>query len=317
VHANPVRLLRSDPFDPRRLVFTSLDTLYETRDGGATWAPLSLPASGILKAIEFDPFHPGRLLALAFVSDGEHQPVTQLSVSADGGRHWGAPATVPSPAFALAVPAPDVLLLASANRIFRREGRGAWRKLIEVAPSDERGAFTFDKIIPDPYDRDVLFARGLDFQLHAGTTPVFYRSLDGGRRWTRWYEGSSALAFDPLRHNLVYAEKTSDIFRYLIAGAGARRIGRLTPRDFANDLLVDRRDTDTFFAATTGHGVLASSDGAAHWAPLAPGLPLGGLVPVTDLEQDRLKPWRLYATPSTGGLWRLDRDRSGPTEAPQ
>ena len=50
----------------------------------------------------------------------------------------------------------------------------------------------------------------------------------------------------------------------------------------------------------------ASHDGAKTWSPLNQGLPLGGKLPITALQQDPLNPQRLYATPSTGGLWRLD-----------
>jgi hypothetical protein len=90
------------------------------------------------------------------------------------------------------------------------------------------------------------------------------------------------------------------------SSSGGRVLATLRPRDGLAPLLVDRSDARTFFAGTGNSGVLVSHDRAAHWSLLAPGLPLDDKVTVTDLQQDRLNPLRLYATPATGGLWRVD-----------
>jgi photosystem II stability/assembly factor-like uncharacterized protein len=305
VHGNVIRFLRFDPFEPRRLLFTSFDTLFETRDGGTTYAPLPAPP-GILQAIEFDPFRRGRLLALTILANGE-QYVLRLFASLDGGRHWGAPSAMPfatTSVFSadLAVPAPNAVLVTLGNRIYRIQGK----------PTDEdRGWFTFDDIVRDPYRKDTLFALGMDNALHGGATPILYRSLDAGRTWSRWQDNASLnnLAFDPSRPDSVYLSHGADIYRHSITGPGSRRIGRITPPAFPSVLLVDRSDPKTFFAATAPYDVLVSPDSAKHWSLLAPGLPLSGKAAVTLLEQDRVNPLRLYAVPATGGLWRVDRER--------
>jgi photosystem II stability/assembly factor-like uncharacterized protein len=316
VHGNAIGFLRFDPFEPRRLLFTSFDTLFETRDGGTTFAPLPSPP-GILQAIEFDPFRRGRLLALTVLQDGEQRLALRLLTSLDGGHHWGAPSPTPFSgsfaAAALAVPAPNVVVVTSENRIYRREGASvAWRKVLQAKPTDEdRGWFTFEGMVRDPYRKDTLFAYGLDHFLHAGVIANLYRSLDAGRTWSRWQENAtlSSLAFDLSRPDSVYLTHGADIYRHSIEGSGSRRIGRITPPAFPAVLLVDRSDPKTFFAATAAYDVLVSGDGAKHWSLLAPGLPLSGVAPVTVLEQDRVNPLRLYAVPVTGGLWRVDRER--------
>jgi hypothetical protein len=314
VHGNTVRFLRFDPFEPRRLLLTSFDSLFETRNGGATFARLSLP-SGILQAIEFDPFRRGRLFAVTYGvdPDGTYPPQTTLYASLDGGRHWGDSSTVPGSATSLAVPAPNVVLVASANRIYRQEGASTtWRKVLQGIPTDpDRGWFTFESIVRDPYRKDTLFALGLDHFLHGGAIPVLYRSLDAGRTWRVWRGNTSlnSLAFDPARPDSVYLMHGADIFRHSINGSGLRLIGRITPPASPSVLLVDRSNPNTFFAATAAYDVLVSTDTAKHWSLLAPGLPLSGQAPVTVLEQDRVNPLRLYAVPVTGGLWRVDRER--------
>lgn len=306
VHANVIRFLRFDPFRPRRFLFTSFDTLFEARNGGDTFKPLPLPGPGLLQAIQFDPFERGRLLAVTRESDGENPPVDRLFESLDGGRHWGDPASVPVGTVDLAIPMPQTLLAAAGDRIYLRHADGVWRSQIQVEPTDDRGWFNFSRFVADPTRPGVLFAIGYDNFLHAGATPVIYRSLDAGRRWSLWDTGARTVAFSPEQPGIAYVARGADIYRRQVAGNGSRKIGRLRPAEWPQQLLVDRTDPQTFYATTDTRGVLVSHDGARTWSLLAPGLPLGGRVPIKDLKQDPLNPRRLYATPSTGGLWRLD-----------
>jgi len=135
---------------------------------------------------------------------------------------------------------------------------------------------------------------------------VLYRSLDAGLHWKLWQDVANTLTFDPLQANIAYTESGGTIYRKRIDTGGAQRLGRISPLDLLTALLVDRGDPQTFYAATENSGILVSHDLARHWSLLAPGLPLAGTDPVTDLEQDRVNPLRLIATPVTGGLWRLD-----------
>jgi photosystem II stability/assembly factor-like uncharacterized protein len=306
VHTNTIRFLRFDPFNPRRFLFTSFDTLFEARNGGDTFKPLPLPSSGLLRAIEFDPFERGRLFAVMTVSDGGPPPVDRLFESRDGGRHWRAPASVPAGTVDLAVPAPQTLLAVANNAIYLRQADGVWRRQIQVEPSDERGWFNFSRLEANPTRPEVVFAIGFDNFLHGGSVPVIYRSLDAGQHWSAWDRGVNALAFDPGQPGTVYVARGEDIYRRQVAGSGSRKIGRIRPPEWPQALLVDPSDPQTFYATTNSRGVLVSHDGARTWSPLGSGLPFDGKLPITALEQDPLNPRRLYATPSTGGLWRLD-----------
>jgi photosystem II stability/assembly factor-like uncharacterized protein len=304
VHANEIRFLRFDPFDPRHFLFASFDTLFETHDDGGTFTPLSPPGTGSLLAIEFDPFHRGRLVALMVQGEAAYRVFT----SGDGGHQWGAPSAAPRGAVDLAVPTPDSLLVATDFLwVYLRQGaNGAWREVLQGTSSDDRGTFTFSRLLSDPYRRTTVFALGFDHILHGATIPVWYRSLDAGLHWSHWQDDSSALALDPRQTNTAYTAPVGTFDRISIDTGKSRRLGKLTPLDLVDVLLVDRTDPKTFYAATANTGVQVSHDTARHWSDLAPGLPLAGKDPLTDLEQDRASPLRLYATPVTGGLWRLD-----------
>jgi len=307
VHANAIEFLRFDPFDGRHLVFTNFLTLLETRDDGETFAPLSLPRPGVLQAIEFDPFQKGRLVALTVQGDAEHSPRYRVFASTDGGHQWSAPSSAPQGASDLTVPVPNSLLVAAGNRIYLRQGAGgAWRKELQIEASDGRGFFSFVRLFSDPYRAGTFFALGFDNHLHGASVPVLYRSLDAGLHWKLWQDAANTLTFDPLQANIAYTESGGTIYRKRIDTGGAQRLGRISPLDLLTALLVDRGDPQTFYAATENSGILVSHDLARHWSLLAPGLPLAGTDPVTDLEQDRADPHRLIATPVTGGLWKLD-----------
>jgi len=306
VHANEIRFLRFDPFNPRHFLFTSFDSLYESRDGGTAFAPLAAPQPGILQTIQFDPFHRERLVALVAQDDGQHPATTRIFTSADGGHSWVASSLAPAGASDLTVATPDALVAIVGGKIFLRQGNGVWRRRIEVGPADGRGFFSFKTILADPYREGALFALGFDSALHGSTVPVFYRSLDAGLHWALWHEDSTVLAFDPLQTGFAYTGESGKFFRVRISNGGDQQIGRLTTLDTVTALLIDRSDPQTFYAGTGNSGVLVSHDRARHWSLPAPGLPLAGKAPVTALEQDRANPLRLYATPVTGGLWRLD-----------
>ncbi|HBL29347.1 MAG TPA: hypothetical protein DD490_21150 [Acidobacteria bacterium] len=304
VHANPVRFLRFDPFRPRRFVFTSFDTLHETRNGGARTAPLSVPRPGLLQDLAFDPHERDRLFALT--RQEQSPPVERLFESRDGGQSWGAPSPVPAGTEALAAPVPGILLAGAGNRILLRDGSGRWWEQLSVVPIDERGGFFFRRFQADPYRPETLFAFGVDRYLHGGEIAVVYCSLDAGQTWRRWEEDVTTLAFAPGQLGAVYFVRGTGIYRRRAAGGTAQRIGGLPPNGWVRWLLIDRSDPQTFYAATDSLGILVSQDRAKTWNPAAPGLPLDGKLRVTALVQDPLNAQRLYATPSSGGLWRLD-----------
>ncbi len=305
VHANVVRFLRFDPFRPGRILFTSFDTLYASGNGGDTWSPLPSPPGGALQALELDPFRRNRIVALTQQLDADFQPLLSLTESRDGGRHWDAPVAVPQAhATALAIPAPDTVLVAVGNRILRRQG-GSWHVRLRVQPEDDRGWFDFSRILADPSRPGTLLALGLDHHLHAGAAPKIYRSLDAGLHWSFWEEGGPAV-FDATRSGRAYFADGADIYRRRIDEGTAQRIGGLRPAEWLRHLLADPRDPQTFYISTYGRGVLVSHDRARTWSPAAPGLPLGGEIPVLDLQQDPRAPRHLYATPYAGGLYRLE-----------
>ncbi|HEX3525750.1 MAG TPA: hypothetical protein VH988_01670 [Thermoanaerobaculia bacterium] len=306
VHANAIDFLRFDPFDRRHFVFTNFLTLLETRDGGETFSPLSVPRPGVLQALEFDPFQPGRIVALT-ASETELTEVYRVFASTDGGHQWGAPSSAPRGASDLAVPAPNSLLVVAGPWVYLRRGStGGWRKVLQGDVLSDRDAFNFTRLLSHPNQRGTLFALGFDNVLHSGSIPALYRSLDAGLHWKLWQDAANTLAFDPHQANIAYTESGGTVYRKRIDTGGAQRLGRISPLDLLTTLLVDRGDPQTFYAATANSGILVSHDDARHWSLLAPGLPLGGKDPVSDLEQDRLNPLRLYSTPVTGGLWRLD-----------
>lgn len=304
LHQNPVPFLRLDPFDSRHILISSFESVYLSRDGGATFSPANGLPPGYLYDLEFDAVAPGRALALLGTTYSANPAVW---TSADGGAHWARAIGVPPGSRGIAEAGAGALAAISGARIFHSVNGGAtWKRVLEVTPTDDRGYFAFSQLSIHPQDSSVWFATGYDNHLHGVSEPVLFLSRDSGAHWVRWSEFTQAFAIDASHPQFVYTARGAEIFRQKIGSSQVNKIATLEPNVPIAALVIDRRDPRVFYAATAQLGIYRSTDRGATWNSLSAGLPLSGEVPVTALEQDRQNPNRLYSTPNTGGLWRFD-----------
>jgi hypothetical protein len=131
--AMPPRVLAADPVDPQRLLRASAALLEESRDGGATWSELPLPAA------------PDLPLALVFASPPARGAwllgVTELLASNDGGAVWDRRDLPPRPGredppLGLAVTADGRPLVVTAYGAWVGDIDGeSWTSLWQIEPT--------------------------------------------------------------------------------------------------------------------------------------------------------------------------------------
>lgn|GEM_PF-1204564 len=312
LHQNAATNLRLDPLDSQRFLFQIFDDLHLTRDGGRTFTRISALARRQLDVVEFDPFTPGRVLAVASGTEGR---VRHLLESRDGGETWttiGAPPA--GGAVALAFASPNTLVAATGNTLSRSRDNGrSWQASLAVMTHDERCIFGFEVLVADPLRPSVLYALGAGGGAGGGGGPCdadgpqVYRSADSGLTWKLWARDSSILALDPTRPGVAYLANGATLIRTRDDGRTFETLAAL-PFEAVTALLVDRRRPEVLYAGTRPSAVWRSLDGGFTWAPLAPGLPGADFLDVSGLAQDRARPRRIYAIPGSGGLWRVDTD---------
>jgi photosystem II stability/assembly factor-like uncharacterized protein len=270
-----VTSLVMDPERPATVYFQdAAGHLYQTRDGGASFAPRTIPGLG--QGLAVAPGSPSTLYA------GDRRTVWR---SVDGGRTWAMPQD-PGPLSciwvgALAVPPgrPDQVLAAGAPACFANQGGGVARSLNNGrtwSPSllgSSLGVLAFD-----PEDPQAVHAGGEALIVSGGDTPGFvqrrgvFASTDGGATWAplpAFGDGlhpAQALAAPRGRPGTLYAG-TSD-FKGGVAGE---------------------------------EGVFETTDGGLTWTPLDDGLTS---LDIRDLEAAPQDSSTLYAA-TAGGLFRL------------
>lgn len=137
------------------------------------------------------------------------------------------------------------------------------------------------RILRRDYPDDRL--NGIEINPHNGVIFTFgqtylFRSTDGGASWDGSENGLrdvQAVAFDPVRPNVVYAAGPQGLFRSGNGGRTWRPWGQGIPAGTAlRTLAVDPRDPRTLWAGADNLsvGVFKSTDGGATWKPSQRGL---------------------------------------------
>ncbi|HEX3127565.1 MAG TPA: hypothetical protein VH394_09550 [Thermoanaerobaculia bacterium] len=248
-----------DAADPL-LVYAQLGYALRSRDGGATWEPLDVPADSIRQLAA----HP-RTAKTVFAATTEG-----LFRSTDAGLHWkavrgGLPAKFDAVRLVVDPAAPRRLYLAAAEpwRLFRSlDGGFSWQEM-DNFPGGFLRAFT-----THPRSPRILYA---------GVDQAVFKSTDGGASWKATgpgLEGSiETLQIFPGRPNTVYAGTSDGLFRSLDGGATWSRSEGL-PRDSSVSELVASGKTLVAAAAPFDRraGVYRSEDGGLTWAFSSRGL---------------------------------------------
>ncbi|MGB8028220.1 MAG: transcriptional regulator [Terracidiphilus sp.] len=263
----PVHALAQAPSDPRVLYAGTLEGVFRSNDGGASWAEISPPDSHEIHEIEslaVDPGDPDTVYAGTW-----HLPWK----TTDGGKTWHnikQGLIVDSDVFSIIVDPehPHIVYLSACSGIYKSENAGSLFHKIQGIPSEARRTRS---LMQDPENREVVYA---------GTTEGLYKTVNAGKTFKRLTDADAVV-------NAVYVDP-GDSNRVLLATDRGGVLesedggGTFTPSNQGISerkvaaILVDRDHPEVLYAGVLNDkkygGVFRSSDGGAHWEQLGSGL---------------------------------------------
>ncbi|HXY07875.1 MAG TPA: transcriptional regulator [Terriglobales bacterium] len=291
------RSLAYDLHDPDHILLgTSAGTIFQSRDGGHSWAHFAHLGTGddyVVDHIVVDPRNSQHIYAGAWSLKGHN--AGELFSSFDGGRSWKA---IPEMhrksirAVAVAASDPNVLVVGALDGIFRSTNGGReWHK-ISRHHSEIKNV---ESIAIDPENANVIYA---------GTWHLGWKTSDGGVSWRRIEGGIIddsdifSIIVDESRPQTVLASACSGIYKSL---DGGRRFERILEIPFSarrtRVLKQDPKDPAVIYAGTT-EGLWVTNDGGTTWKRFT-----GPDIVVNDILIDPRDPQRvLLATDRAGVL---------------
>ncbi len=263
----PVHALAQAPSDPRILYAGTLEGVFRSSDGGATWTQISPAGSHEIHEIEslaVDPGDPDTVYAGTW-----HLPWK----TSDGGKTWHnikQGLIVDSDVFSIIVDPehPHTVYLSACSGIYKSENAGIHFRKIQGIPSEARRTRS---LMQDPEKRDVVYA---------GTTEGLYKTVDAGRSFKRMTDADvvvNAVYVDPDDSNRVLlATDRSGVLDSEDGGATFTPSNQGISERKVAAVLVDRDNPELLYAGVVNDkkygGVFRSSDGGAHWVQLGTGL---------------------------------------------
>jgi photosystem II stability/assembly factor-like uncharacterized protein len=252
-------------------------------------------AASQVRHLAIDSRNPNTLYAATNWITGAWYPQRRLFKSTDGGETWTDSVT---PAYSngvenivslvLAPSDPDTLYYTNfdgvgdmASPIVRStDGAATWTYL---------GYPALNVLAVDPLDSRAVYAGTFDFAPEFTTLPNgVLKSRDGGVTWTATGltgSGITALTVDAGNSRTLYAATGSSgfwspkfrgLFKSVDGGANWADIdnglGGLIGTSAVTVVVVDPRDADKVYVATSGGGISRSLDGGATWSPFNEGL---------------------------------------------
>ncbi len=217
------------PWDTRVIyIGTAAGGIWKTENGGVTFKQVFNGKSMSIGALALDPARPDRIWA----GTGESKVRNSVSLgggvylSEDGGRSWQFKGLAESERIARIVihpQKPDTVYVAALGRlwnsggergVYRTEDGGAgWERILYVDEDTGCADLEIDRQEPEIlYAAMWQFRRSPDFFVSGGPGSGLYRSLNGGRDWSRLEKGLPAgnlgrisLAAAPSRKTRIYA----------------------------------------------------------------------------------------------------------------
>ncbi len=247
--------LAVDPRDPQKIFAGTFDTTgaYVSVDQARAWRVLNA-------GLDRTP-----VLALAFIGDTLFAGTT-AGLERWTGDHWSRVDSVPAVAIYSITRGADgaIYLSTDARGIFTSADSGSdWTR------------------VPGLDGEIILSVVAFDAQtLFVGTSgDGAFVTRDGGKTWRAIdlfrSQYVSLIAIDPRDHRSIYLRTRGGLFRSRDAGATWQMLLGGIETDIVHALLFDENST-RIYAATGGHGVMASDDDGASWQSLAVGLAGGG-----------------------------------------
>src|SRR5580658_6972306 len=263
----PIYALTQAPSDPRILVAGTLEGVFRSRDGGATWAEISPPGSHEIHEIEslaVDPGNPDTVYAGTW-----HLPWK----TTDGGKTWHnikQGLIVDSDVFSIIID-PErthTVYLSACSGIYKSENAGVLFRKIQGIPSEARRTRS---LMQDPEKRDVVYA---------GTTEGLYKTVNAGKDFERMTDSDvvvNAVYVDPGDSNSVLlATDRSGVLTSEDGGATFKPSNQGISERKVAAVLVDRENPEVLYAGVVNDkqygGVFRSGDSGAHWEQLGSGL---------------------------------------------
>lgn len=262
-----IRALTEAPGNPKMLVAGTLEGVFRSMDGGATWEQISTAGSKELHEIEsiaIDPVNPNIIYAGTW-----HLPWKTV----DGGKSWQsvkAGLIDDSDVFSIIIDPtdPSIVYTSACSGIYKSENAGVLFHKIQGIPSTARRTRVLKQ---DPVDHQVVYA---------GTTEGLYKTVDGGKTFKRM-TGPDVIVNDVFvdprdtqhvllatdRNGVLYSKDGGASFVAANQGFSGRKV---------EALLVDATNPSKLYAGVandkTYGGVFTSEDGGLHWEHVAEGL---------------------------------------------
>jgi photosystem II stability/assembly factor-like uncharacterized protein len=267
IHGKSLRAMALAPSDPKIIVVGALDGVYESQDGGDSWAQISPPHHAEIKNVQsvaIDPKNPAIIYAGTW-----HLPWK----TSDGGKTWESikkGIIDDSDVFSIIIDPtnPSNMYASACSGIYRSESAGLLFHKIQGMPFSARRT---RMIRMDPANSDIVYA---------GTTEGLWKTVNGGKEFVRMTPPNvvvNAILVDPRnpqrvllatdRGGVLLSENGGQSFTSSNAGFSQRQVA---------SLIVDRNDSNTLYAGLINDkefgGVFVSHDAGAHWQQMSSGL---------------------------------------------
>jgi len=273
------------------LAATANGLLYQSHNGGASWARLPFPAqlAGTLHALEVDPHAPGTWYA---GMESDTPSVAGVYKTDDAGATWRQLAGLKSRsvwALALGPGGGNRIAAGTDHGVFLSSDAGAtWRR---ISPEANHELMPVVALAFDPVDPQTLYA---------GTLHLPWRTRNGGADWESIHTGMIddsdvfSIAPEAGSRDSVFASACSGVYHTGDGGASWSRLP--TPRGAFRAYLValDPAHAGVVFAATSA-GLLRSVDRGAAWTTVTPHV-------IRSIAFDPVNREKIYLASSTGGL---------------
>lgn len=289
------------PRNPDIAYVATNESLYKTRDGGATWSKVTTDLSSFrVLTLGVDPHSPANVLA-GTMGDAVYK-------SPDGGQSWtphngGLKEHVSVVNQFLFHPSdPDVIYVATTVGAFRtKDGGRYWEERM-------RGMKEVHYVVTlamDAKNSDVMYA---------GTTGGVYKTTDGTAHWglvntglipkekldAAMALGVNSLVTDPHMPGTVYAGTTNGLFKTSDAGASWHRIEKGLADTYVSAILIDPSNPNILYAGTR-KGVHKTTDGGQTWAEANAGLTT---LNIRAMALSPIDPLVVFAGTNGSGLFR-------------
>jgi len=294
-----VTAIAINPEHPSILFIATNDAVYKTRDGGATWIPITegLGHARVL-SLAVHPINTSTIYA-GTLGDAVYRSV-------DGGNRWSIVnaglkehVTVVN-AFIFHPREPETILAGTTVGFFKTLNDGMMWDEMPIKGMDS--VYVVSAAL-DPTDTNILYA---------GTSGGVFKTVNGGRTWhesnnglihlepgTALSMGVNALVMDPVKTTTLYAGTTRGAFKSTDGATSWTKMQEGMGEIFVASLLIHPTSQNTIFAGTQA-GVFRSADGGDHWAALNHGLTN---LSIRSLILDPQNPDILYAG-TQGGLFK-------------